>query len=157
MWMATFRSSWDVSSVTWECFHPHLLQEWCPRDWLFLPLIHICLHTSGCPMPEGSHSPTWSAEASSAVWEAGVGVHFMETSDHEAAWASRLGMAAFQGSFLIAVPLGHAGEHIPARAKTSWLYLSLPKHWASGCAWGMIRPCRWGREWTSCCGDLIQS
>ena len=59
-----------------------------------------------------------------------MGVDFTETSDHEAAQASRWGMAAFQGSFLIGVPVGHAGEHIPA--KHSCLQLPLPKHLTKG-------------------------
>lgn len=48
-----------------------------------------------------------------------MGVDFTEASDQEAAQASWWGMAAFQGSFLIAVPLGHAEEHILASAKHS--------------------------------------
>lgn len=65
---------------------------------------------------------------------------FTETSDQEAARASRWGMAAFQGSFLIAVPLGHAGEHIPASAKHSCLQLPLPKHLTEGLCLKAVSP-----------------
>lgn len=56
-----------------------------------------------------------------------MGVDFTETSDQEAAQASWWGMAAFQGSFLLALPLGHAEEHILACAKCSCLQLAFSK------------------------------
>lgn len=61
-----------------------------------------------------------------------VGVDFTETSDQEAAQASQWGMAAFQGSFLLAVPLGHAEEHILACANCSCLQLPFSKNLMEG-------------------------
>lgn len=117
--------SWDVLSIrSWQerCL-PHLLQDWNPENSsYFLPwfaslciiLGALCLKVPSAWM--WPHMSCWGF-LSSVGGE--VGVNFTETSDQEAPWASWWGMAAFQGSFLIAVPLGRGGERILASAKRS--------------------------------------